>query len=71
MAQQMILRVNKGSNSLREFVAPMITLFDSKPFNSAQYYVPAWMGGGFEGGEVHVYVWLSPFAVHPKLPQCC
>ena len=56
MAQQMILRVNKGSNSLREFVAPMITLFDSKPFNSAQYYVPAWMVGGFgESGYMYTY----------------
>ena len=35
--------------------------------NSAQCYVPAWMGG--ESGEV--YVWLSPFAVHLILSQHC
>ena len=25
----------------------------------------------FEGERIHVYVWLSPFAVHLKLPQHC
>ena len=39
--------------------------------NSAQRYVPAWMGGGLGGEWIHVYVWLSPFAVHLKLPQHC
>ena len=29
------------------------------------------MGGEFGGGWTHVYVWLSPFAVHPKLSQRC
>ena len=33
-------------------------------WNSAQGYVPAWMGGEFGGEWIHVYVWLSPFAVH-------
>ena len=32
------------------------------PGSSAQCYVAAWMGGGFEGEWIHVYVWLSPFA---------
>ena len=32
-----------------------------------QCYVTAWMGGGY-GGE-HIYVWLSPFTVHLKLSQ--
>ena len=40
-------------------------------WNSAQYYMPAWMRGRFEGEWIHVYVWLSPFAVHLKLPQHC
>ena len=31
-------------------------------------YVPAWIGGGSGGEWIHVYVWLSPFAVHLKLP---
>ena len=39
--------------------------------NSAQCYVAAWMGGDFGGEWIHVYVWLSPFAVHLKLSQHC
>ena len=35
--------------------------------NSAQYYVAAWMGGEFGGEWIHVYVCLSPSAVHLKL----
>ena len=35
-------------------------------WNSAQY-AAAWMGGGLAGGWIHVYVWLSPFAVPLKL----
>ena len=38
-------------------------------WNSSQCYVPAWMGEGFGGGWKHVYVWLSPFAIHLKLPK--
>ena len=38
---------------------------------SAQWYVAAWMGGEFGGEWTHVYVWLSPFAVHLKLSQHC
>ena len=37
--------------------------------NSVQCYVAAWMGGEFGGEWMHVYVQLSPFAVHLKLPQ--
>ena len=29
------------------------------------------MGGEFGGELIHVYVWLSPFAVHLKLSQHC
>ena len=36
-------------------------------WNSAQCYVPAWMGGGSRGERIHVYVWLSPFAAPLKL----
>jgi len=32
--------------------------------NSAQCYVAARMGVDFGGEWIHVYVWLSPFAVH-------
>ena len=40
-------------------------------WNSAQCYVPAWMGGGVGGESTQVYVWLSPFAVRLKLSQHC
>ena len=40
-------------------------------WNSAQGYVPAWTGGGFGRERIPVYVWLSPFAAHLKLPQHC
>ena len=40
-------------------------------WNSVQCYVAAWTGGEFEGEWIHVYVWLSPFAVHLKLSQHC
>ena len=37
-------------------------------WNSTQCLVPAWMGGSFGGKWINVYVWLSPFTVHLKLP---
>ena len=40
-------------------------------WNSAQCYVAASMGAGFGGEWIHVYVWLSPLAVHLKLSQHC
>jgi len=40
-------------------------------WNSAQCYLEAWMGGAFRGERIHVYVRLSPFAVHLKLSQHC
>ena len=40
-------------------------------WDSAQCYVPACMGGGLGREWIHVYVWLSPFAVHLKLSQHC
>ena len=39
--------------------------------HSAQCYAAAWMGGESGGERIHVYVWLSPFAVHLKLSQHC
>ena len=32
-------------------------------------YVAAWMGAGFGGEWIHVYVWLRPFSVHLTLSQ--
>ena len=37
---------------------------------SAQCYTAAGVGAEFGGEWVHVYVWLSPFAVHLKLSHC-
>ena len=39
--------------------------------NSPRCYVAAWIGGGFGGDWIHVYLWWSPSAVHLKLPQHC
>ena len=39
--------------------------------NSAQSYVAARMGREFGREWIHVYLWLSPFAVHLKLSQHC
>ena len=35
--------------------------------NSAQYRMVTWRGEEFGEEWIHVYVWLSPFAVHLKL----
>ena len=68
--------------TVREFGIDMYTLLYLKRItnkdllystgNCAQCYLAAWMGGE-SGGEwiVDVYVWLSRFAVHLKLPQHC
>ena len=37
--------------------------------NSAQCYEAGWIEGELGGEWIHVYVWLSPFAVHLKLSQ--
>ena len=31
--------------------------------DSPQCYLAAWMGGEFGGEWIHVYVWVSPFAL--------
>ena len=40
-------------------------------WESLQCYVPAWIGRGYGGEWIHVYVWLSPFVIKLKLPQHC
>ena len=70
-----------GSAIVRELGMDMYTLLYFKWItkkdvlystgNSAQCYMAAWMGGEFGGGRIHVYVWLSPFAVHLKLSRHC
>ena len=37
--------------------------------NSSQCHVAAWLGGEFGREWIHVYAWLSPFAVHLKPSQ--
>ena len=69
-----------GKGIVRAFGKVMYTLLYSKwitnkdllysTWNSAQCYMAAWMGGEFGGKWVLVYVWLSPFAVHPKSQHC-
>ena len=34
-------------------------------------HIPYVAEGGFEEEWIHVYVWLSSFAAHLKLPQHC
>ena len=33
--------------------------------------VATWMGGESGGELMHIWIWLSPFAAHLKLPQHC
>ena len=68
-----------GERIVQEFGMDMYTLLYFKWItnkdllystgNSAQCYVVAWTGGKFGGEWIHVYVWLSPFAVYLKLSQ--
>ena len=63
--------------TVREFGMDMYTLLYLKWItnedlldstgNSAQCYVAAWVGGESGGEWIHVYIWLSPFAVLLKL----
>ena len=39
--------------------------------NSVQGHVAGWMGVEFGGEWIHVYVWLSPFAIHLEHSQHC
>ena len=68
-----------GEGIIRELGMDMYTLLCLKwvskkgpvysTWNSAQCYVAAWMEGEFGGKWIHIYVGLSPFAVHLKLSQ--
>ena len=73
------LMVAEGEGTVQNFGEVMYTLLYLKwitntdllysTWNSAQCYMPAWMGGWLGGEWIHVYVWLSPFAVYLQLPQ--
>ena len=68
---------SRGEGIVREFGMNMYTLLYLKwitnkdplysTWNSAQCYVTACMGKEFGEEWIHVYVWLSPFAVYLKL----
>ena len=75
------LMVSRGERTVKDFGKVMYTLLYLKwitnkdllcsIWNSAKCYVAAWMAGASEGEWIHVYVWLSPFAVHLELSQHC
>ena len=87
MKQEETHRLRKGTHGcqgegiVKDFWKAMYTLLYFKwisnknqlytTWNSAQCYVPAWMGKGFGGEWIHEYVRLSPFTVHLKLSQHC
>ena len=70
-----------GEGIGREFGMDMYTWLDLQcltnkdllysMWNSAQCCVAAWMGGEFGGEWIHVYVWLTSFAVPLKLSPHC
>jgi len=69
-------RIIMGEGIVREFGMDMYTLLYLKQTyctaqGTAQCHVAAWMGGEFGGEWIHVYVWLSHFAVHLILSQHC
>ena len=53
-----------------KWITPKV-LWYSTGASAAQCYMAAWTGGEFGGEWIHVYVWLSPFAVRLKIPQHC
>ena len=64
----------RGEGIVEDFEKLMYTLLYLKwitnknllysTWNSAQCYVPTWMGGGFGEEQIHVYVQLNSFTVH-------
>ena len=71
------LMVARGEGIVREFGKIMCTLLYSKWITNKDLLYStrnsmlcgAWMGGGFQGELIHIYVWLNPVAVHIKLPR--
>ena len=60
-----------GRVSQESVASPIICSLLYSTWNSAQCYVPALMGKGFRGEQIHVYVWMNPFADHLKLSHHC
>ena len=77
----MVGKESRRNVKVREFETDMYTLLYLKwkineellynTGSSIQYYAAAWMGRESGGECIHIYVWLSPFAVHLKLSQHC
>ena len=74
LENKLVVTGGKGGGKVREFGINMYTLLYLKWItnkdllystgNSAQCHVAAWMGEQFGREWIHVYVWLSRFAVH-------
>ena len=70
-----------GEVPVKEFGMDMYTLLYLKCItnkdllystgNSAQCYMAAWLGDGFGGEWIDVFVWLRSFATCLKLSQYC
>ena len=60
---------------MREFGTDTHTLLYLKrghqPGPTVWHSVAAYMGGESGGARIHVFAWLSPFAMHLKLSQRC
>ena len=73
------LRIARGKGTVREHCLKTLLYLKwltnkdllRSTWNSAQCYVPEWIEEGFEGEWIDVYIWLTPFAVHMKLPEHC
>ena len=65
----MLKKKRSASPLCLEWIANKVLMYST--WNSAVCSVVAWTGGGFRGEWICVYVWLNPFAVHPKLSQYC
>ena len=78
------LRIARGKGTVREHCLKTLLYLKwltnkdllRSTWNSAQCYVPVWMGSGVGGEWIHVYAWLSSpdtftFTVHLILSQHC
>ena len=72
-------REGRGEGIVSEFGMDMYTRLNLKWITNKDLqgelcsmflWQPGWEGK-FGGEQIHVYVWLSPFAVHLKLSQHC
>ena len=77
----MVARLRGWEEMVREFGMDVYTLLHLSNITnkdllyntgkSAQCYVAVSMKGQSKGEWIHVYVWLSPFTVHPTPSQHC